>query len=112
MLYTTITVGEKDYKCRLNAKACVELEKKLGTNPLNVFIGMSDGNNIPNLTTMLVMLHASLQTYEHSMTMEKVYDLFDKWVEEGHGIEDLIFVIIEIFKASGFFPSVEENEKN
>lgn len=33
MLYTIINVGEKEYKARLNAKACVELEKKLGTNP-------------------------------------------------------------------------------
>ena len=37
MLYTTITIDGVDYKARLNAKACVDLEKKLGTNPLNVF---------------------------------------------------------------------------
>ena len=30
MLYTTVTIDGIDYKARLNAKACVDLEKKLG----------------------------------------------------------------------------------
>ena len=45
MLYTTFTVKDRDYKLRLNAKACVDLEKKLGTNPVNIFMAMA-GNDM------------------------------------------------------------------
>ena len=45
MLYTTFTVKENDYKCRLSAKACVDLERKMGTNPLNVFTKIAANSN-------------------------------------------------------------------
>ena len=38
---TTFKVGEDEYQARLTAKACVELEKTLGENPLNVFTSLS-----------------------------------------------------------------------
>lgn len=29
MLYTVLNVGDKEYKCRLTAKACVDLERMI-----------------------------------------------------------------------------------
>lgn len=111
MLYTTINVGGIEYKARLTAKACVDLEKKLGTNPLNILGEFSTTNKIPDLTTMLVILHASLQAYEHGITLDRVYDIYDKFVEEGNSLMELFPIIIEIFKTSGFFKE-EVGEKN
>ena len=43
MLYTTITVREKELKLRLDANMTVQIEKAIGKNPLNVVMGMNDG---------------------------------------------------------------------
>lgn len=113
MLYTTITIKDKDYKARLNAKACVELEKKLGTNPLNIFtkmMGAGDTINLPPLGDVITILWASLQAYEHGMSMDKVYELYDDFIGEGHNQMDMIPIIVDIFKVSGLLPEeVEDN---
>jgi hypothetical protein len=108
-MYSTITIGNKDYKLRLNAKACVDLEKKLGTNPLNVLMEVSNDSKIPSLGTLIAILHASLQSYEHGITEAKTYELYDMFVEEGNTLIDLIPIIIEVFKVSGFFKTAEKN---
>lgn len=115
MLYTTISVGNKEYKARLNAKACVDLEKKLGTNPLNIFVKMlGDGDNIilPSLGDLIAILHASLQAYHHGISVDKAYEIYDDFVNEGHNIMDLVAIVGEIYKVSGLMPEeVEENDK-
>ena len=113
MLYTIITIKDRDYKARLNAKACVDLEKKLGTNPLNVFVKMmGDGDtiNLPSLGDLLAILHASLQAYEHGISMDKTYELYDDFLAEGHNMMDLIPIIAEIYKVSGLLPEEAETE--
>ena len=108
MFYTTLTIKDKEYKCRLNAKACVDLEKRLRTNPLNIFTRVASNGEVPPLEVLLQILHASLQTMEHGITLEKTYDLYDAYVEDGHTMVDLIPFILEIFKTSGFF--VEDSD--
>ena len=116
MLYTTFTVKDKEYKARLTAKSCVDLEKKLGTNPLNIFMGMmaQDTVILPKMDVLIAILHASLQAYEHGITETKVYEIYDAFVDEGKTMMDLIPIIVEVFKVSGFLPEEEADsiEKN
>ena len=112
MLYTTITIDGVDYKARLNAKACVDLEKKLGTNPLNIFAKIADNGNIPDLGVLITMLQASLTAYNHGITMDKTYELYDKSVDEGHTLMDLVPILLDVFKVSGFFKEETIEEKN
>ena len=118
MLYTTFTVKDREYKARLNARACVDLEKRLGTNPINVFIKMMSGgkNNIilPPLSELLIILHASLQAYEHGITLDRVYEMYEDFIAEGKTMMDLVAITMNIYKDSGLIPEVdeEESEKN
>lgn len=111
MLYTTFTVKDIDYKLRLDAKSCVELEKKLGTNPLNVFMRIGNSGEVPDLNTMLIILQASMSKYNHNITLDKLYDIYDDFVDEGHTMIDLVPVVLDTFKVSGFFKE-EDEEKN
>ena len=113
MLYTTFTVKDRDYKLRLNAKSCVDLEKKLGTNPLNIFIDIAgnDAMKLPSLNDLIAVLHYSLQALEHGISMDKTYEIYDAFIEEGHSMTDLIPVIIDVYKVSGLIPE-EVEEKN
>ena len=108
MQYVDFEVGNKNYKLRLNTRNLVVLEKQLGANPLSIF---GDGSKIPTVTTMVTILHASLQQYQHNVTLNDAYDIFDEYLEE-HVMTDFIPVIVEIYKASGLIAKDNSDEKN
>lgn len=110
MNYLDFKAGSKEYKLRLNTRNTISLEKQLGCNPLAIF---GNGDTIPTITVMVKILHASLQAYHHSITLEDAYDIFDEWLEEGHVMTDFIPLIIEIYKASGIIKDPNNKaEKN
>jgi hypothetical protein len=102
MNYIEFSAGNKDYKLRLNTRNTILLEKQLGCNPLSIF---GDGETIPTVTVMVAILHASLQQYNHGITLNDAYDIFDSWLDEGHATTDFIPTILEIYKASGIIPN-------
>jgi hypothetical protein len=102
MLYTDFTAGNKDYKLRLNTRNIVVLEKQLGCNPLNIF---GDGSNLPTITTMVTILHSALQQYQHNISLNDAYDIFDAYLADGNSSTDFINVILEIYRASGIIPA-------
>lgn len=108
MNYVDFTAGNKDYKLRLNTRGVVALEKQLGCNPLAIF---GNGDTIPTITVMVAILHASLQQYNHGISSNDAYDIFDAWLEDGHNTVDFVNVILEIYKASGIVPNELETKE-
>lgn len=98
MNYIDFKAGNKEYKLRLNTRNTISLEKTLGCNPVAIF---GSGDTIPTITTMVRILHASLQAYEHGITLDDAYDIFDAWLDDGHVMTDFIAVILDIYRASG-----------
>lgn len=113
MLYVDFEAGNKAYKLRLNTRNTIQLEKALGVNPLAIF---GEGDTIPTVTAMVAILHAALQQYQHNITLNDAYDIFDEWLEDNHTVTDFLQVIIEVYKASGIIKDTatkdEESEKN
>lgn len=107
MMYLDFSTGNKDYKLRLNTRNIVSLEKQLGCNPLGIF-GV-DGNTIPTVTQMIVILHNSLQQFHHGISLEDAYNIFDEWLENGHVATDFLTVILDIYKVSGIIKNTEKN---
>lgn len=110
MLYVDFNVGNKDYKLRLSTRNIVSLEKTLGCNPLAIF--GSDGETIPTITVMVSILHASLQQYNHGISLNDAFDIFDEWLDEGHSAIDFVNVILDIYKVSGIVPKEVSEVKN
>ena len=112
MMYYDFKAGNREYKLRLNTRNTVALEKQLGCNPIMIF--GADGESIPTVSAMVVILHASLQTYEHGITLDKAYDIFDDYLADGNTSVDFVKVIMEIYRASGIIPKAVEtdSEKN
>lgn len=108
-MFTELIIGEKSYKLRLNTKASVALEKALGYNAISMFMEIDNGV-MPKLGDILIVLHAMLQPMNHGISQEKVYDLFDQYVEEGHNMYDLIPLFIEVFQESGYMPAAKDAE--
>lgn len=111
MNYINFEVGNETYKLRLSTRNIVLLEKTLGCNPLNIF---GNGETVPTITVMVAVLHASLQQYNHGITMNDAFDIFDNYLADGHSTVDFIPVILDIYKASGIIPkdNKEADAKN
>lgn len=116
MYYVDFSAGNKDYKLRLNTRNAVALERQLGGSLLSIF---GTGDSIPKIEVLVMILHASLQQYNHGITLNDTYDIFDNWLAEEHTTIDFVKLILEIYKVSGIVPEniteqaeVSEYEKN
>lgn len=101
-MFTVLKTNKYELKCKLNARALLNLEKRLGTNPLNLFMNMQ-GTELPKLEVMLIILHESLQSLQHGIEYEEVYDIYDDYIESGNTFADFVKFIVDIYKVSGFF---------
>lgn len=110
MNYTALTVGEKEFKLRLDTKNTVALEKVLGTNPVNEIMKCAQGQ-LPSFDFTTAVLHASLQKYHHKMTMQKVYELVDEAIDEGKSLTDFIPTLMDVFQVSGIIPKSDVEEE-
>lgn len=105
MNYVNFEAGNKSYKLRLTTRAIVLLEKTTGCNPLLIF---GDGETLPTITDMVATLHASLQQFNHGITMNDAYDIFDDYLADGNSTMDFVKVLMELYKVSGLVPKGEE----
>lgn len=108
MMYVDFHAGNKDYKLRLSTRNTVMLEKQLGCNPLAIF---GNGETLPTVTTMVQILYCSLIQFNHGISLEDAYNIFDEYLADGNTATDFITVILELYKVSGLIKkdSIEKN---
>lgn len=111
MLFTTFKVGTNEYKLRLTTKAMIDVENKLGENPLNAFMRITDGDELPKMSTMITILWGAIQALNHKITFDAVCNIYDEFIDEGNTMLDLIPILLEVFKVSGFMKADSENEE-
>ena len=109
MMYIDFQADNKAYKLRLNTRNVVMLEKQLGCNPLSIF---GDGDKLPTITEMVNILYCSLLQYNHGITLNEAYDIFDSYLADGHSATDFISIILDIYKVSGLIKSEDMERKN
>lgn len=110
MNFVPLTIGDKEYKLRLDTKNTQALEKIVGTNPVNVLMGVAEGK-IPTVSFTAACLHASLQKFHTGMTMQKVNELMDEAVDQGMSHTDFMEPLTEVFKVSGLIPKDKEDSQ-
>ena len=103
-----------------STKEKIALEKALGGSPLNEILPMMGGANadgeidfskmqIPSLPFMLTVLHASAQKLNANVSMDKMMDLVDVYLEgEDASVFGLFEVVMEVLMTGKYLPS-EEN---
>ncbi|MFD1954300.1 DUF6096 family protein [Paenibacillus thailandensis] len=104
-MFTILNVGLKEYKLYLPAAQAVQLEKQLGgMNPVMVLMEMERSGSFPQITSLLQILHASLQQFNHGTNFNQTLAIYDEFVAEGGNVVELIKVLMEVFQKAGFFP--------
>ena len=119
----TITINGKDYTCMLKIKTCIQLEKKLGTNPLNVLQALDQGL-IPDFEILGTIFHYCLIDMNHGLSMDDSLELFSQYMQENNdsengGIGAIILLFGKVFQDAGFISTTvnldeleEDKEKN
>jgi hypothetical protein len=102
MRYATWIFGDQEYKLRLTAANTAALEKRLGENPMQCLMGTEQGV-LPPTYKVLAILHAAMQPFQR-VTMQRVDELYDMWIEAGYSLMDLIPVVMDVLQVSGFLP--------
>ncbi|GLC88703.1 DUF6096 family protein [Lysinibacillus piscis] len=111
MKYTSLNYGGEEFKLRITAAATIDLEKKLGgRNPLDILMAVESGN-MPSISSVLLIFHAAIQKFHHGVKFDDIVNLYDQYVEDGNAYTDLLPVLIEVFRVSGFFPSQEKTQE-
>ena len=95
------TVGTNIYKLQLKTKQCILLEKKLGQSPLDLLMKLED-DTLPQLNDMITIITIGMLVHHPSMNENKVADLLDEYVEDGHSYMELLEVIIGLLSKSGY----------
>lgn len=109
MNYVEFIAGEKTYKLRLNTKGVLLLEKSLKQNPVTIF--GANGREIPTVSVLLNILHASLQAHHPGTSPDEAYEIFDAWLEDGHIVMDFLNVVLDVYRNGGLVKK-EEQAKN
>lgn len=99
--FVEFTVGTNVYKLQLKTKQCILLEKKLGQSPLDLLMKLEDGT-LPQLNDMITIITIGLLVHHPSMNENKVADLLDEYVEDGHSYMELLEVITRLLAKSGY----------
>lgn len=94
------------YRLRLDTSHAVEVEKILGKSLLTAL-------NEASLTSIVTILWGAMQKFNHSVSMQDVYKLYDRYVDCGGSITGIIEVIMKVLEYAGFTKEEpEEQEEN
>lgn len=101
--YAVWRIGEEEYKLKLTTAEVVRLESRYKVNLLEL-LQADTATSIPALSVMLDVAHAALQKYHHGIKQADVYEMFDKYEENGGSqIKFFASVFIDLYTVSGFF---------
>lgn len=101
-MFTIINIKEKEYKLRMTTKAMTEAEKRLGKNPINMLMEIEKENSFPMVSEIVTIFWAALLPLNSGITYDKAMTMFDEYLEDGHTLFDSVYLIMQVFKDSGF----------
>lgn len=105
MRYVLWKVDGEEYKLRLGVSDIIALERRMnGRNPMDMLMQIQQGR-LPSTTAVLAVIHAAMQKFHHSTTIQDVQRIYERYLQAGGTFTDLIPVVMEVFEDAGFFKS-------
>lgn len=106
--FATWEVGGETYRMKLTTPEQLQLEK---VYKRNLFALMGDADNLPTLSTMLQITHASMKPFHHGIKLKQVESLYEKYIKEGGSmLQFYVETYMKIFAVSGFFSASTAEE--
>ena len=105
--FALLEVNNETYKLKISASSAIEAEKKLGCSLTRAWAKLDSVN------VQITILWAALQRYHHGISFEQTMELYDQFVDEGKGQDELVDLFMEVYKCSGFMKreALQQEEK-
>ncbi|MGV3337020.1 DUF6096 family protein [Latilactobacillus curvatus] len=94
---------------RLDGKAILNIEKRLGTSIMSLYMGGNGGMVLPSTNKLLIVLQGANQT--HGVKDKDMITGFGKYLEAGNTPMDLNEVVQELLDEAGFFGKKKDDTK-
>ena len=108
MPYVSWVVDGTEYRLKLTTTAIVKLENQYKANVLSI---ISPEEGLPPVGTLLTVIQASADKYEHGLNFSAIADIYDKYVENGGDMTTLMEdVIMPLLSNGGFFTQEMDRE--
>ena len=92
-----ITIGNEVYFLRLTTESIAQLESELGKS---VFWGIkSITDNL--ITNLITVMWVAMLELDADFTVEQAASLYDKYIDDGHYLEDFVREINYLLKTGG-----------
>ena len=95
--YTELDAGGKIYLLRLTALSAVRLEERLGMSVYDA-VGKTDEVKI-----LSELLYALIEGLRPEFTLQDTYTVIDEFISSGSTLKDLVRIIADALRISGFF---------
>lgn len=101
MKFYELELNGETIKFRLTSNDCMTIEKQSGKS-FSDFMGDMD------MTTVITLLRYMRRSSQHDFSMDDASNLFDKLVDNGYALEDIINdIIMETLVVSGFMKKTD-----
>ncbi len=97
MKTTTLNYAGKEYQARLDINGCLELERKMGENPLNILTVIKN-EKLPKIDDLITIVHQSLLPLNHGIKRD---DVINMWAEDGADLNKLLMDVVNLFRDCG-----------
>lgn len=104
-----VTIGGLTLNLRLNGKAIITIEKRLGKSLMSLFLNGNGGMQIPATNELLVVLQGA--NTKHSISDKDLVDAFEKFIDEGHTTIELLETVQGLLEDAGFFGEKKEGSQ-
>ncbi|WP_191988171.1 DUF6096 family protein [Levilactobacillus enshiensis] len=102
-------LGNLALNLKLNGRAVLNIEKRLGKSVMSLFMNADGGMKLPPSNEILIVLQGANQN--HGITDKDMVEAFQDYLNQGNSPMDLFIELSSLFDESGFFGSKNKPTK-
>ncbi|ARN92883.1 hypothetical protein JK167_11915 [Levilactobacillus brevis] len=100
---TQFQLGNLSLDLKLDGKAILNIEKRLGKSVMALFMNANGAMQMPPTNEILIVLQGANQ--KHGVSDTDMIKAFQEYLDQGNSPMDLFVAISNLFEESGFFGS-------
>ncbi|GEO70542.1 DUF6096 family protein [Levilactobacillus acidifarinae] len=100
---TPFQFGSLNLSLKLDGKALVNIEKRLGKSAMSLFMNADGGMKLPPVNEIMIVLKGANQ--KHGVKDSEMVKAFQEYLDDGNSPMDLFLALSDLFNDAGFFNS-------
>ncbi|WP_089089604.1 DUF6096 family protein [Secundilactobacillus pentosiphilus] len=106
---TQVQLGHLSLDLKLDGRAILNIEKRLGKSVMALFMNADGGMQMPPTNEILIVLQGA--NTKHGVSDADMINAFGEYVDQGNSPMDLFLKLTDLFQASGFFGNKKSDSK-